>query len=219
MGAAAYWLLETAAQELLLFAAVGLLIGGIDDLIVDAIWIGRGVVRWSARYPRVDVANLAPPTAPGRMAVLIGAWDESAVIGAMLRHALATFDHGDYRIYVGTYPNDPATIAAVEAVARDDTRVRLVIGARAGPTTKADCLNQIWHALNADELASKRAYKAIVLHDAEDVVHSGELRVFDTLIERFDLVQLPVLPLVDRHSRWISGQNRELAEIRQPLAA
>ncbi len=47
--------------------------------------------------------------------------------------------------------------------------------------------------------------KAIVLHDAEDVVHPAELRVFDRLIERFDLVQLPVLPLIVPGSRWISG--------------
>jgi adsorption protein B len=205
MEAAAYWLLDAAAHELLLFAAVGLLVGGLDDLIVDAIWIGRGIRRSTARHPRGDLGNLAQPNAPGRIAVLIGAWDESAVIGHMLRHALATFDHGDYRLYVGAYPNDPSTIAAVEEVARGDTRVRLVVGPRDGPTTKADCLNAIWRALCADEVASGRAYKAVVLHDAEDVVHSGELRVFDTLIERFDLVQLPVLPLVDRHSRWISG--------------
>jgi hypothetical protein len=36
-----------------------------------------------------------------------------------------------------------------------------------------------------------------VLHDGEDVVHSAELRVLDCLIQRFDLVQLPVLPLID----------------------
>ena len=44
-----------------------------------------------------------------------------------------------------------------------------------------------------------------MLHDAEDVVHSAELGVFDTLIERFDLVQLPVVPLIDPASRWIGG--------------
>ena len=55
--------------------------------------------------------------------------------------------------------------------------------------------------------------KAVVLHDAEDIVHSAELRVFDTLIERFALVQLPVLPLVDSQSRWISGHySDEFAE-------
>jgi adsorption protein B len=47
--------------------------------------------------------------------------------------------------------------------------------------------------------------KAVVLHDAEDVVHPAEYRVFDSLIERFDLIQLPVVPLVDPESRWVSG--------------
>jgi adsorption protein B len=199
------WLLDAAAHELLLFAAVGLLIGGIDDAAIDLIWIGHGVRRAIRFRDRHDAARLTAPRHPGRIAVLIGAWDESAVIGSMLRHALATFDHGDYRIYVGTYPNDAATIAAVDEVARVDGRVRLVVGTRPGPTTKADNLNRLWHALMADEAASGVAYKAIVLHDAEDVVHSAELRVFDTLIERYDMVQLPVLPLVDRGSRWIGG--------------
>lgn len=45
----------------------------------------------------------------------------------------------------------------------------------------------------------------MVLHDAEDVVHSAELALFDALIERHDLVQLPVVPLVDPGSRFVSG--------------
>jgi bacteriophage N4 adsorption protein B len=57
----------------------------------------------------------------------------------------------------------------------------------------------------ADEARDGARVKAIVLHDAEDGVHPAEVRVFDTLIERFDLVQLPVVPLVDRGSRWVSG--------------
>jgi len=47
--------------------------------------------------------------------------------------------------------------------------------------------------------------EAIVLHDAEDVVHPYELRIFDGLIDRAALIQLPVLPLPNRHSRWIAG--------------
>lgn len=46
--------------------------------------------------------------------------------------------------------------------------------------------------------------KAVVLHDAEDVVHAAELTVFDTLIEGRAVVQLPVLPLVRRGS-LVSG--------------
>jgi adsorption protein B len=45
----------------------------------------------------------------------------------------------------------------------------------------------------------------VVLHDAEDVVHRFELRIFDGLIDRAAVIQLPVLPLIDPHSRWVSG--------------
>jgi adsorption protein B len=206
--AASLWLLDAATHELMLFAAVGLLIGGIDDLAIDVIWMVRSLWRRITIYRRhepVHARSLAAPDNPGRIALFIGAWDESAVIGEMLRTALGRFDHDDYRIYVGVYPNDPATIEAVEAVACVDARVRMVSGVLPGPTTKAECLNRLWMALQRDELAEGRTFKAIVLHDAEDVVHSAELRVFDRLIERFDLVQLPVLPLVDRGSRWVSG--------------
>ncbi len=37
------------------------------------------------------------------------------------------------------------------------------------------------------------------------MVHPAELVLFDALIERFDLVQLPVLPLIHPHSRWLGG--------------
>ena len=57
----------------------------------------------------------------------------------------------------------------------------------------------------AFETASGASAKAIVLHDAEDVVHPLELLLFDELIGRAALVQLPVLPLVEPSSRWIGG--------------
>jgi adsorption protein B len=202
------WLLDGITRELMLFSIVALAIGGLDDLLVDLIWIGRTMWRRLTVYrytPSVAVDTLPPPDAPGRLAVFIGAWDESAVIGQMLRAALARFDHDDYRIYVGVYPNDLATRRAVGEVVLEDDRVIMVNGALPGPTTKAECLNRLWAQMLRDERRTGRTYKAIVLHDAEDVVHPAELRIFDRLIERSDLVQLPVLPLVDRTSRWVSG--------------
>ncbi|MET4663308.1 glycosyl transferase family protein [Sphingomonas sp. PvP056] len=194
---------DAIARETLLFSAIGFLIGGLDDLAVDILWI---VLRLSRRTPPVPPTLAAYCAGPKRrLAIFIAAWDESRVIGAMLRTALARFDHGDYRLYVGTYPNDRATIAAVAAVAQGDPRVRLVVGERAGPTTKADCLNALWRALGRDEVRDGVLAAAIILHDAEDLVHAGELRVFDALIGRFSVVQLPVLPLVDRGARLISG--------------
>lgn len=198
--------LDLATHELALFAAVGFAILGASDCAVDLIWVGRTLWRRATIYRRFERARadtLGEPTAPGRLAIFLPAWDEAVVIRDMLRNALATFRHDDYRIYVGCYPNDPDTIAAVRSLA--DPRLRLVVGPVPGPTTKADCLNRLWDAMLEDERAEGRPVKAVVLHDAEDVVHPAELAIFDRLIERFELVQLPVLPLIDPHSRWIAG--------------
>lgn len=195
--------IDAVARETMLFAAIGFLIGGIDDLAVDLAWVWA---RLTLR-PQAAPGTLAdyPLTAPRRLAVFIAAWEEADVIGAMLRATLARYDHPDYRLYVGTYPNDRATIAAVADVAADDPRVRLVVGQTEGPTTKAGCLNTIWQALLREEVQEGVRAAAIVLHDAEDIVHPGELRVFDALIGRYAVVQLPVLPLVDRRARLVSG--------------
>ena len=55
------------------------------------------------------------------------------------------------------------------------------------------------------EVAAGVAFKAVVLHDAEDVVDAAELRVFDAAMPALAMVQLPVVPLGDRASRWVSG--------------
>lgn len=197
---AAFAFLGVAAFELALFAGAGFLLLGLSDLAVDLLWIARSLGSTGAAR---DPVPHSVATNPGRLAIFVPAWDEAAVIGDMLCASIERFGDADYRIYVGCYVNDPETIAAVRRV--DDLHVRLVIGDTPGPTTKADCLNRLWIALGEDELADGRPAKAIVLHDAEDVVHSEELRLFDRMIGEFDLVQIPVLPLVDPNSRWIAG--------------
>jgi len=195
--------LDFAVREATLFAACGFLLGGIDDLMVDCVYLlrqMRGCGEGGGTLADFPVAD-----APGRIAVFIAAWDESAVIGAMLETALARFDYPDYRLYVGVYPNDRATIDAVANVGERDQRVVMVIGCEDGPTTKAQCLNGVWRALLMDEAQEGREAKAIVLHDAEDVVHAGELRVFDRLIGPYAVIQLPVMPLVDPRGALVSG--------------
>lgn len=199
-------LLLAIRNELLLFAAVGFALGGIDDLLVDIVWIVRRVWRRLTVYsvnPRATVAALPPSRTPGIIAVFIPAWREEAVIGRMLQSCLTRWGEENYRLYVGCYANDRATIRAVEQVA--EGRVRLVVGEGHGPTTKAGCLNVIYAALCKDEARDGLICKAIVLHDAEDLVHPEELSVHSALGERFALIQTPVLPLRQRQSRWVSG--------------
>lgn len=196
------WLMH-AQREILLFAAVGLAIGGIDDLIVDLVYLCRRSWRdltVYSRHRRMTTATLPLSTSPGRIAIFVPAWCESDVIAPMLRHALAAWGAADYRIFVGVYPNDPATIDAVATVEEGEERVIVAVNSRPGPTTKADCLNALWRAMVAEEGHRGVRFKAVVLHDAEDVVHRDEICIYDRLIDRFPLVQLPVLPLPGKGS-------------------
>lgn len=193
--------LEIIMREAGLFAAAGFLLLGLSDLAVDLLWIRLRV--FERGEPPLNVADLPSPERPGRIAVLIPAWDEAAVIAPMLRRTLAVWEGEDFELFVGCYPNDPATAEKVREVG--DPRIRLVLCEHPGPTTKADCLNALWRALLDEEKRAKERVKAVVLHDAEDLVHPAELRLFATLTERWDFVQLPVLPLIDPDSRWIGG--------------
>jgi adsorption protein B len=198
--------LGRAAAELALFAGAGFLLFGINDLLVDFIYFGRRYWRSATiyrRHSRAFASYWVFKKDPGFIAILIPAWDEASVIAAMLKTTLKRLDYEDYRIFVGHYRNDPATAAAIASI--DDVRVQPVQVEADGPTTKADCLNHLYDALVAHELHAGRSAKAVVLHDAEDVVHRYELRIFDGLIDRAAVVQLPVLPLIDPESRWIAG--------------
>ncbi|MFL6740492.1 MAG: glycosyl transferase family protein [Sphingomicrobium sp.] len=199
-------ILVRIAAELALFAGAGFLLFGVNDVLVDLIYFARRAWRGAtvySRYPRAFASYFVFKKDPGLVAILVPAWDESSVIAAMLKATLERLDYDDYRIFVGYYRNDPATKAAIASVA--DPRIEPVLVDADGPTTKADCLNHLYDALVAYELDLGRSAKAVVLHDAEDVVHPYELRIFDGLIDRAAVVQLPVLPLPDPHSRWISG--------------
>ena len=156
-----------------------------------------------SRFPRAFASELTSGRPGGFIVIFVPAWDESAVIASMLKATLKRVEHDDYRIFVGNYRNDPATAAAIASV--DDERVEPVAVPADGPTTKADCLNHLYDALIAYETSTGRSARAVVLHDAEDLVHPLELKLFDRLIERAGIIQLPVLPLIDPHSRWIAG--------------
>ena len=202
---AADWLGRIAA-ELALFAGAGFLLFALNDLVVDLIYFGRRTWRSATvyrRYPRAFASSLTLLWQPRFIAIFVPAWDEASVIGPMLRATLKRLEHDNYRIFVGYYRNDPATEAAIASV--DDPRIEAVAVDADGPTTKADCLNHLYDALIAHEITHGLSAKAVVLHDAEDLVHPLELSLFDQLIDRAGVIQLPVLPLVDPSSRWISG--------------
>jgi adsorption protein B len=207
------WMLEVGAidtiwqvrNEILLFAMAGLMLGGLDDLMIDLIWITR--LRMGARPSGPQPMREAQATPLEQIAIFVPAWQEEAVIGDMLRHALTHWGPAGYCIFVGCYANDLPTIRAVIRVR--DLRVRLIVGSMTGPTTKAACLNTLYKAMDRIERMTGRSFKAIVLHDAEDLVHPDELQVVRSRIGNVGLIQLPVLPLCTAGSPWISGHYQD----------
>ena len=209
--------LDFLQKEMLLFASLCFLLGSADDLAFDGLWIFRSLKRRLfvySRYERATVETLDQSAPDCRLAIFVPAWKEAEVIGAMLGRCLRQWRSNRYRIYVGCYPNDPATIAAVAAASSGTENIRIVICQQNGPTTKADCLNHLWDALCKDEIEEKSDFKAVVLHDAEDLVHPQELRLLGYLIGRAALVQLPVIPRRASKSRWVAGHyGDEFAEL------
>ena len=63
-----------------------------------------------------------------------------------------------------------------------------------GPTTKADCLNNIIEFISTFEKEEEIHFAIIGYHDAEDVIHPLELKIFNYFIPKYDLIQLPVFP-------------------------
>ncbi|WP_310498408.1 glycosyl transferase family protein [Sandarakinorhabdus sp.] len=214
---------QVGLHEVLLVTAAAIALLGADDLAVDLIFVFRIVTSPGRR--RTPTPDMMRRTRPLPIAIFVPAWDESPVIAQMLAQLTATQRYPDYRVFVGLYPNDPAGRLAVGQVA--DPRITPVINPATGPTTKADCLNALWQAMCAHETHHGLTYNAVVLHDAEDVVHPQELTVFDAMIPGNAMVQLPVLPLPDPTSLFVAGHYMdEFAEshakelvVRQALGA
>ncbi|AKM06433.1 glycosyl transferase family protein [Pelagerythrobacter marensis] len=194
-------------RELLIFAGVFFLAGALDEFAVDLAWIWLRLTGRARTRIHAPCATGVPAhrRLPGRAAVFIPAWREDAVIGATVRHMLDVWSDPDLRIYVGCYRNDPATVAAAAVAASGQSRVRIVIHESRGPTTKADCLNRLYRALEEDEARSGERAAMVLLHDAEDMADPAALDLMRETMHDADLVQLPVLPLPQRESRWVGS--------------
>jgi adsorption protein B len=195
-------LLQLAERELLLFAAFWFTVGLVDEFAVDAAWVFlrlRGRIVTGSLSRGYGDAPLAAPTA-----VFLPAWREAEIIATTLTEILAAWPQRELRVYVGVYRNDAATLSAVLS-ALADLRARIVILDRPGPTTKADCLNRLYCALEEDERREGIGFGTVVLQDAEDLVHPAGLQLLDEALRTVDFAQLPVRAEPVAGSLWVAG--------------
>jgi adsorption protein B len=201
-----YAVLEWSAAIL----ALVILASSIDDLFIDGwFWIRR-LVRWFTLERTGKLRPLTPeqlhakPEQP--IAIMVPAWKESDVIAAMVENMVQVLDYRQYVVFVGTYCNDKETIAEVERIRRRYRKqVHRVEVPHPGPTCKADCLNTVVETILAYEQRTGIRFAGVVLHDSEDVLHPLELKFYNYLLPRKDMIQLPVASLERRLNEWVAG--------------
>ncbi len=203
------------AKVLLYGVAVVFFISGIDDLFIDLYFGLRSL------YRRIFILPKHQPLTEEQLlqiseqsiAVLIPAWDESAVIRRMLENTLRALNYANYHIFVGTYPNDQATQREVEIVREKVDNVHRTVCPKDGPTNKADCLNWIYQGIKLFEEENNLRFAIFVMEDAEDIIHPLTLKLFNYLVPRKDMIQLVVLPLPAKWYRFTEGHySDEFAE-------
>lgn len=170
--------------------SVYIVISGLDDLLIDIVWLYRtlrGLFR--PRPPvRFDLVEK-------RVAIMIPAWREYEVIQQMLEHNSAAIHYENYDFFVGVYPNDALTLHAVEEASRRLRNVHWALTPHPGPTSKGDCLNWIYQNILEFEQTNNVRFDLYLMHDAEDIIHPESLKYINHYAEEYGFIQVPVLAL------------------------
>jgi adsorption protein B len=195
-----------ALGAVVIVIAVLILISGLDDFFIDAVYWTRRLWRALFVYNTCEHTLYHELYRPAEkpLAIMVPAWQETGVIGNMAELVATTLDYENYHIFVGTYPNDPDTQRDVDEVCARFPNVHKVVCARPGPTSKADCLNNVLDAILQFEQRARMTFEGFILHDSEDVVCEHELRLFNYLVHRKDLIQIPVYPFERQWNNFTS---------------
>lgn len=187
--------------ELLLFCLLFYAVGAIDDFGFDAAYV------WFRVTGRIQRAAALPEctntTAP--LAIFLPAWREADVIAPTIQQMLSQWRGQPFTLFVGCYQNDEPTITQIAIAMRAQFKVQIVVHGADGPTTKGDCLNRLWRAMEHEEHHAGRRYLGIVLHDAEDWVHRDELTLHRNYLATHAMVQIPVVPFIPQKKGLIAA--------------
>jgi adsorption protein B len=174
------------------------LTSGLDDLFFDLLFFLRKGGQWYRGNPRRRRPSLEEmaekPEQP--FALMFPAWQEADVIRRALLNTISSIDYRNFHVFVGTYVNDFETQREVEEVMRLHANVTQLIVPHPGPTCKADCLNWIVRGIREYQTQHGIRFAGVILHDAEDIVDTLSLKLFNCLLPEWDLVQIPIIPLV-----------------------
>ena len=165
------------------------LLNAFDDLIIDF----AAALAWLRHRSPTEYELDLPPPRP--MAIFVALWQEHRVIQHMLDTNVPHLRYPRVEFFVGAYPNDALTVAAIRAAMERYPNVHLAMCPHDGPTSKADCLNWIYQRMLLYEEEHGGRFEMVLTHDAEDFIHPDSLRRVNYYAQFADMVQIPVLAL------------------------
>lgn len=194
-------------RNLIIVVAMAIFVSSVDDLFVDiSYWALRIWNLLLSPFRRQPKQSRLVRRKEQRIAIMVPAWQEADVIEAMLNYAVGHITYKNYDIFVGVYPNDPATRDAVKKAQANHSNIFLCENVHKGPSTKADCLNGVLSGIFETEKKTGKPYDIFILQDAEDVIHPFSLKVLNYYIPTNDMVQLPVRSLPRRWHQLVASQ-------------
>ena len=178
--------------------AAWILLSGLDDLFVDAVWIASRLSPKSHRpLPQHDLEPLT--------AIFVPMWDEHEVIRSMVDHNRAAIDYRNYHFFLGAYPNDARTLDECRETRARRTNLHLAICPHDGPTSKADCLNWIYQHMALFEENQACTSRRSSSPRCRGPDPSAGAHGHQSALEAHDMVQVPVLALPTPLSHWTHG--------------
>ena len=187
--------------------AIWVLLNALDDLVLDVACFYRWLSSYFSRRKRwvwptdAELADLPQR----RMAIFVPLWKEHRVIQNMVEHNITSQLYENYDFFIGAYPNDGPTLAAIREVTRRFPNVHMAVCPHDGPTSKADCLNWIYQRMLLYEEENDARFEMILTHDAEDLIHPEALRWINFYAQWNDMVQIPVLALPTKWTELTHG--------------
>lgn len=177
--------------------AIWVLVNGLDDLIIDAAALYAYILQYFSRdtqsaVPSEEQLDAVPPRL---MAVFVALWKEHKVIRRMIENNVTKLRYERFEFFIGAYPNDEPTLAAIREAMAQFPNVHLSVCPHDGPTSKADCLNWIYQRMLLHEEQHGVRFDMILTHDAEDLMDPDALRWINYYAQWNDFVQIPVLAL------------------------
>ena len=121
----------------------------------------------------------------------LGIW----IVLCGLDDLFSAIHYRNFDFFIGIYPNDLPTVQAVQELEARFPNVHSAPTPHDGPTSKADNLNWTYQRMLLFEEQHGCRFDAMVMHDAEDLIHPEALRWINYYLETYDMVQVPVLAL------------------------